>query len=82
MSDDQFTKLFRYIEDFRADVTKKLDEKASQSSVDALTGTVDGLAKRVDDYEIERTARDAQFNRLKNWARGAGTKVNHPLQNL
>lgn len=29
MSDDQFTKLFRYIEDFRKDVNKRFDEASS-----------------------------------------------------
>ncbi len=33
MDDDQFTKLFKYIEDFRTEVNTKLDEKASQESL-------------------------------------------------
>jgi hypothetical protein len=36
MSEDQFMRLFRYIEDFRAEMNEKLDEKASQSSVDHI----------------------------------------------
>lgn len=41
MNDDQFTKLFKYIEEFRSEVNTKLDEKASQSSMEQLVNTID-----------------------------------------
>ncbi len=48
MNDDQFTKLFKYIEDFRSEVNTKLDEKASQASLEQLVSTIDGFVKRID----------------------------------
>ncbi len=56
MDDNQFTKLFAYIEDFRSEVNNKLDEKASQSSLNSLTNTLDAFVKRLDDNETEMTA--------------------------
>ena len=69
MSDDQFTKLFKYVKDQFDTVNEKLDEKASQSSLDRLTNTIDSFVKRLDDDDIESKARDLQFNRLLDWAR-------------
>ena len=45
MSEDQFTKLFKYVEEFRSEINTKLDEKSSQSSLDQLTNTIDSFVK-------------------------------------
>ena len=82
MSDDQFTKLFKYIEDFRSEVNSKFDDTASQASLDRLTNTIDGFVKRLDDNEIEDTAMKNQFNRLLEWARKVSEKTGIPLENL
>lgn len=63
MDDDQFTKLFKYIEAFRAEVNIKLDQKASQDSMERLLNTLDGFLKRLDDIETEQSVRDLQFER-------------------
>jgi|GEM_PF-1272949 uncharacterized coiled-coil protein SlyX len=54
MSDDQFTKLFRYMQDFREEVNGQFAE--TQSSIDRLTSTIDSFVKRLDDAET-RTRR-------------------------
>ena len=82
MSDDQFTKLFKYIEDFRSEVNSKFDDTASQASLDRLTNTIDGFVKRLDDNEIEDAAMKNQFNRLLEWARKVSEKTGIPLENL
>ena len=82
MSDDQFTKLFKYVEEFRTEINVKLDEKASQSSLDRLTNTVDAFIKRLDTHDTEMTARDAQFARLLDWAHKVSKKTGIPLENL
>jgi hypothetical protein len=64
MNQDDFTKLFKYIEEFRFEINHKIDGKASQDSIDRLTGTIDSFVKRLDDNEIEQASRDLQFNRL------------------
>lgn len=41
MNDDQFTKLFVYMQDEFKKVNDKLDQKASQESVEQLINTID-----------------------------------------
>jgi nitrate/nitrite-specific signal transduction histidine kinase len=82
MQEDQFTKLFKYIESFRKEVNNKLDEKASQASIDKLINTIDGFVKRLDEVESEQLARDAQFGRLLAWAREVSKKTGIPLKEL
>jgi flagellar biosynthesis chaperone FliJ len=59
MNDDQFTKLFKYIEEFCSEVNTKLDQKASQDNMERLLNTLDGFIKRLDDNETEQSARYA-----------------------
>ncbi len=82
MSEDQFTKLFKYMQDHFAEVEKKLDGKASQDSLDRLTNTIDSFVKRLDDSETEQASRDYQFERLLSWARQVSKKTGIPLKDL
>jgi len=82
MNDDQFTKLFKYIEAFRTEINAKLDQKASQDSMERLLNTLDGFLKRLDDIETEQSARDLQFERLLEWAREVSKKTGIPLKDL
>ncbi len=82
MNNDQFTKLFKYIEDFRTEVNTKLDQKASQDSMERLLNTLDGFLKRLDDIETEQSVRDLQFERLLEWARKVSKKTGIPLKDL
>lgn len=50
MSDDQFTKLFQYMQNEFAGVNKKLDEKADKSDVDKIINIIDGYAAKLDTY--------------------------------
>lgn len=43
MSDDQFTKLFKYVEQRFGDIEAKLDQKTSQDSMERLINTLDGF---------------------------------------
>ncbi len=54
MDDDQFTKLIKYMQDEFKKVNDKLDQKASQDSLDRLVNTLDGFVKRLDDNETEK----------------------------
>jgi septal ring factor EnvC (AmiA/AmiB activator) len=82
MDDNQFTKLFKYIEDFRNEINTKLDQKASQDSMERLLNTLDGFLKRLDDIETEQSARYLQFERLLEWAREVSKKTGVPLKDL
>lgn len=82
MNEEQFTKLFKYIEDFRSEVNEKLDSKAFQESVETLTRTINGFVKRLDSNETEDSARDMRFERLLEWAREVSDKTGIPLKDL
>ena len=64
MDDDQFTRLFKYIEDFRSEVNEKLDQKANKTDMDRLINTMDDFIRRITDNDAANAARDAQFARL------------------
>jgi hypothetical protein len=82
MNDDQFTKLFVYMQDEFKKVNDKLDQKASQASIEQLISTIDGFVKRIDDNEIEQASRDMQFERLLEWARKVSEKTGIQLKDL
>lgn len=80
MNDDQFTKLFKYIQERFDGVEERLDNTASQRSVDHLASAVDSLAKYYADHEVEQASRDAQFDRLLEWAKKVSRKTGVPLE--
>lgn len=82
MNDDQFTKLFSYMEERFSVIESKLDEKANQSSLDSLQRTIDKFVSRLDEQETELRARDSQFEKLLDWARKVSEKTGIPLENL
>ena len=72
-------KLFKYL-DKRFDKTDKQfdDQKAAHNR---LINTLDAFLKRLDDIEIDNTARDAQLARIERWidqiARKTGVKLEY-----
>ena len=80
MNDDQFTKLFQYIQEFRAEVNGKFDDVYSR--IDRLTDTIADFVKQLKDFEAEQAARDAQWERLLEWAREVSKKTGVPLKDL
>lgn len=48
MNNDQFDKLFNYIEDFRKDVDARFDTQ--DKHFNDLTSLIDGYASRLDSY--------------------------------
>lgn len=68
MNDDQFTKLFKYIEDFRSETNDNFGKTASRDDLEHLKNTMDDFIARITDSETEQAARDAQWNRLIEWA--------------
>ena len=80
VSQEQFMKLFNYIEEFKAEMISQLENKTSRESVDHLTSAVDSLSKYYVDHEVEQVARDAQFDRLLKWAKESSKKTGVPLK--
>ena len=82
MSDDQFTRLFKYVETRFGDMEKRFDQVSTQDSVDRLASSVDALIGYYKDQQDEQTARDLQWERLIEWAREVSKKTGILLKDL
>lgn len=80
MSNDQFTKLFGYMQSQFEEVNAKLEQTASKESMDKLINTMDRFLGRLEDNEIEQAAGDVQFERLLEWAKKVSEKTGIPLE--
>lgn len=65
MSEDQFTKLFKYIQDFRSDVDQKFD--VQNSRFDDVINMIDTYAGNMDRYAQEMAAMDHKIGRLEKY---------------
>ena len=63
MSQDEFTKLFKYMQDFRADVDKKFEENHRQHA-DILAAVAE-LGVNLKDYHAELLAMGRKVDRLE-----------------
>ena len=65
MSEDQFTKLFKYMQEFRQDVDGKFS--IVDKRFDLLTDIIDGYASKIDTYAQEMAAMDHKISRLEKY---------------
>ena len=65
MSEDQFTKLFKYMQEFRQDVDGKFS--IVDKRFDLLTDIIDGYANKIDTYAQEMAAMDHKISRLEKY---------------
>ena len=63
MTEDQFTRLFKYMEEFRTDVNERFDE-AKQDRAD-IRGAIAELGAQVRDYHHEMVFLSHQVDKLK-----------------
>lgn len=63
MSDDQFTKLFKYMEKRFDEVDKRFDRQDKR--LDDLVGTIADLAAQIRDFTAELSAQSRQMDRLR-----------------
>ena len=78
MSDDQFDKLFKYIEDFRGEVNQRFDEQ--DAKIDNIYRILDNHLKRIEDIMQENSVRDMQFERMERWIHQLADKANITLK--
>ena len=74
MSQDEFTKLFKYIEEFRTEVNRKLDQKADK---DRVYSALDYIIKQLEMHDQERLFMNHQIDRHEAWIKqlAASTKT-------
>lgn len=82
MTNDQFTKLFRYMNEKFDAIDRRFELTATQASVDAILNALDGMNGRVSTIEQEDVMRDAQFGRMVKWGKKVGAKTGVPLEDL
>lgn len=86
MKDDQFDKLFKYMGKRFDGMERRLENleenMATKDSIDHLINTMDDFTRQITDGDVEQAARDANFDRLVEWAREVSEKTGIPLPNL
>lgn len=79
MSEDQFTKLYKYMQQQFGEIRAELETKASAEQLNQVYNIVDGIAKRLDADDQELAAMTAQLDRHDRWigqlAENTGTKL-------
>lgn len=65
MSEDQFAKLFKYMQAFRKEVGDRFGEV--DKHFDDLTNLIDGYAGNLDAYALEMAAMDHKIGRLEKY---------------
>ena len=77
MSDDQFTRLFKYIEEFRKDVDTRFEEVRTEQA--DIRAAIAELSAQVRDYHHETMFMSHQMDRLRDAirqiARETGVKL-------
>lgn len=77
MSEDEFTKLFKYIQDMDKRIDLRFDHV--EGRLDTLTNAVDAYAKQSETYMQEMLALGRKVDRLEEWilkvAEATGVKL-------
>ncbi len=84
--DKRFDDLAEILNIFANDVNKKFEQQDAElrklnQKYDHLVNTIDGFLARIDHYETELAARDAEIARLRTWVEAIAKKtgVSQPL---
>lgn len=67
MSQDEFTKLFKYMQKEFDKINSRLEQTATKKELDTLTNAVDAYAKQADTYMQEMLALSHKVDRLERW---------------
>ena len=67
MSQDEFTKLFKYMQAEFKSIHEQLEQTATKEELNRLTGSVDAFAKQSETYMQEMLALSHKVDRLERW---------------
>lgn len=67
MSEDEFTRLFKYMQAGFKQINDRLEKMATKDSMERLTGAIDAYAKQVEIYTQEMLALAHKVDRLEQW---------------
>lgn len=65
MNEDQFLKLFKYIEETRTEVREIRETMATKDDIRRLESVIDSYAGKIDDYAKEMAAMQHKIDRLE-----------------
>lgn len=80
MTEDQFTKLFKYMEKGFSDIDKRFE--MVDKRFDLLTNIIDGYAGKIDTYAQEMAAMDHKINRLEKYIQVLADKAGVDLDRI
>ncbi len=75
MSQDEFTKLFNYMEKRFDSIDQALENKADKQDVQKLIDAIDAFAKRQEIDDEERLVMAHQLERLDKWVHELADKI-------
>lgn len=78
MSEDQYTKLFQYIKDFRGGVDRQLSKQ--DTKIDQIYNLLDRDAKNIEVVSQENAVRDRQQERMERWIQQLAEKTGSSLK--
>jgi hypothetical protein len=79
MSEDEFTRLFRYMSQRFDAIEHRLDGMVTKDEFNRLVNTVDGLVGRLDTEATERAALTNQVDRHEGWIEQLADKADVKL---
>lgn len=82
MDNEQFNKLFDYMVKVNDRLQHVEENMATKSDTDRIMNTIDSFIKDGENRTTDQLARDAQWERLIEWAHKVSEKTGIPLPNL
>lgn len=76
MSQDEFTKLYKFMQKEFKTINDRLDNTASKNDLDRLVDAVDAYAKQADTYMQEMLALSHKVDRLERWINQIAEQTN------
>lgn len=65
MNEDQFLKLYKYMDKRFSNIEERLDDVATKDDIRYLETVIDGYAAKIDDYAVEMAAMQHKIDRLE-----------------
>jgi hypothetical protein len=79
MSEDEFTRLFKYMTERFDKIDKSLEKKASNLDMQRVLALLDEMAKRQEISDDERLVMGHQLERLDRWTHELAKKIGYKL---
>ncbi len=79
MSEDEFTKLFKHMNERFDVIDNKLGNAATKDDINLILNRLDSIEKQLEISEEERLVMGHQLDRLNRWVQELADKLGHKL---